>query len=98
MTEKKHTPSYTVEFGARGVRIFHEHRSDYGSDNAAYRAIASKLGAGHPLIVNVLWIRHCIGINRHQLQTRNGIQHGIHKRIVHVIFHGVGRATTDFSH
>ena len=44
MTEKKHTPSYTAEFRARGVRLFHEHRSDYSSDNAAYRAIASKLG------------------------------------------------------
>ncbi|WP_252947790.1 IS3 family transposase [Oceanicola sp. 502str15] len=44
MTEKKVTPSYTAEFRARGVRLFHEHRADYSSDNAAHRAIASKLG------------------------------------------------------
>ena len=44
MTDKKHTPSYTAEFRARGVRLFREHRSDYSSDSAAYRAIASKLG------------------------------------------------------
>lgn len=44
MTNKKHTPSYTAEFRARGVRLFCGHRSDYSSDSAAYRAIASKLG------------------------------------------------------
>lgn len=44
MTDKKHTPSYTAEFRARGVRLFREHRSDYSSDSAAFRAIASKLG------------------------------------------------------
>jgi len=44
MTDKKHTPSYTAEFRTRGVRLFREHRSDYSSDSAAYRAIASKLG------------------------------------------------------
>lgn len=43
MKEKKHTPSYTAEFRARGVRLFRDHRSDYSSDSAAYRAIASKL-------------------------------------------------------
>ncbi len=44
MTEKKPTPSYTSEFRARGVRLFREHRADYASDNAAYKAIAPKLG------------------------------------------------------
>ncbi|VAW10978.1 hypothetical protein MNBD_ALPHA09-1146, partial [hydrothermal vent metagenome] len=44
MTQRKHTPSYTVEFRARGVRLFKENRADYASDNAAYRAIAPKLG------------------------------------------------------
>jgi hypothetical protein len=44
MTDKEHTPSYTAEFRARGVRLFGEHRSDYSSDSAACRAIASKLG------------------------------------------------------
>ena len=44
MTEKKSTPSYTSEFRARGVRLFKENRADYASDNAAYRAIAPKLG------------------------------------------------------
>ena len=44
MTQKIHTPSYTAEFRARGVRLFKENRADYASDNAAYRAIAPKLG------------------------------------------------------
>lgn len=47
MDEKKHTPKYTAEFRERGVRLFREQRSDYTSDNAAYRAIASKLGCSH---------------------------------------------------
>jgi transposase len=46
-TKKKHTPTYTAEFRERGVRLYREHRSDYPSDNAAYRAIASKLGCSH---------------------------------------------------
>ena len=45
--KKKPTPTYTAEFRERGVRLYHEHRPDYTSDNAAYRAIASKLGCSH---------------------------------------------------
>lgn len=37
-------PKYTAEFRARGVRLFKDHRADYASDNAAYRAVAPKLG------------------------------------------------------
>ena len=44
MTQRKPTPTYTPEFRARGVRLFNENRANYASDNAAYRAIASKLG------------------------------------------------------
>ncbi|MCP4184516.1 MAG: transposase [Hyphomicrobiales bacterium] len=44
MTQKKHTPTYTAEFRARGIRLFKENRANYASDNAAYKAIASKLG------------------------------------------------------
>jgi transposase len=44
MTQKKHTPSYTAEFRARGVRLFKENRANYASDNAAYKAFAPKLG------------------------------------------------------
>ena len=44
MESKKHTPKYTAEFRERGVRLYREQRPDYTSDNAAYRAIASKLG------------------------------------------------------
>lgn len=44
MSEKKKTPSYTAEFRERGVRLYREHRADYASDNAAYLAIAPKLG------------------------------------------------------
>ena len=46
-SKKKHTPTYTAEFRERGVRLYREHRSDYTSDNAAYRVIASKLGCSH---------------------------------------------------
>ncbi len=31
----------------RNVRLFKENRADYPSDNAAYKAIASKLGCSH---------------------------------------------------
>ncbi len=44
MTQRKPTPTYTPEFRTRGIRLFKENRADYASDNAAYRAIASKLG------------------------------------------------------
>ena len=44
MTQKKYTPTYTAEFRERGVRLFKENRSNYSSDNAAYKAIGSKLG------------------------------------------------------
>ena len=47
MDQKKHTPQYTAEFRERGVRLYREQRPDYASDNAAYRAIASKLGCSH---------------------------------------------------
>ncbi len=44
MTQRKPTPTYTPEFRTRGIRLFKENRANYPSDNAAYRAIASKLG------------------------------------------------------
>lgn len=44
MSEKKYTPSYTAEFRDRGVRLYREQRSEYSSDNAAFKAIAPKLG------------------------------------------------------
>ena len=44
MTKKTTHPQYTAEFRARGVRLFKDHRPDYASDNAAYHAIAPKLG------------------------------------------------------
>lgn len=44
MSNRTHTPSYPAELRERGVRLFKEHRSEYASDNAAYRAIARKLG------------------------------------------------------
>ena len=44
MTQRKHTPTYTPEFRERGIRLFKENRANYSSDNAAYKAIASKLG------------------------------------------------------
>jgi transposase-like protein len=47
MEEKKHTLKYTAEFRERGVRLYREHRSDYTSDSAAYKAIAGKVGCSH---------------------------------------------------
>lgn len=44
MTKKKHTAAYPAELRERGVRLFRETRSDYTSDNAAYRAIVPKRG------------------------------------------------------
>ena len=44
MEAKKYSPKYTTEFRERGVRLYREHRSDYASDNAAYKAIAGKPG------------------------------------------------------
>ena len=44
MTTKKHTPAYPAELRERGVRLSRENRSEYTSDNVAYRAIAPKLG------------------------------------------------------
>ena len=43
MTQRKHTPTYTAEFRERSIRLFRENRNNYSSDNAAYKAIASKL-------------------------------------------------------
>ena len=44
MTNRTYTPRYPTELRERGVRLVKDHRNDYGSDNAAYRAIAPKLG------------------------------------------------------
>lgn len=44
MEQKKHSPKYSAEFRERGVRLYREHRPEYVSDNAAYKAISSKLG------------------------------------------------------
>jgi transposase len=44
MEQKKSPPKYTAEFRERGVRLFRENRGNYGSDNAARKAIAHKLG------------------------------------------------------
>ena len=44
MEKKKKVPTYTAEFRDRAVRLAKEHRDDYSSDNAAFIAIAAKLG------------------------------------------------------
>ena len=44
MTNRSYTPRYPTELRERGVRLVKEHRNEYSSDNAAYRAIAPKLG------------------------------------------------------
>ena len=44
MRKKPHTPAYPAELREGGVRLFRENRSQYPSDNAAYHAIAPKLG------------------------------------------------------
>ncbi len=35
MTQKKHTPTCTAEFRARGIRLFKENRANHVSDNTA---------------------------------------------------------------
>ena len=44
MSKRTCTPTYPAELRERGVRLFQEHRGEYRSDSAAYRAIAPKLG------------------------------------------------------
>ena len=44
MDKKKSSPKYTAEFRERGVHLFRQQRPEYDSDNAAYKAIAPKLG------------------------------------------------------
>ena len=55
MEQKKSTPTYTAEFRARGVRLYNENRSEYSSDNAAFKAISSKLGCSSWSLRN--WVR-----------------------------------------
>jgi transposase len=38
MTQRKHTPSYTAAFRARGVRLFNEQRLEYRSEFKLVRA------------------------------------------------------------
>jgi len=52
MESKTQTPTYTAEFRERGGRLYREQRADYTSDNAAYRAIASKLGCSRDTLRN----------------------------------------------
>ena len=44
MRKKNPGIRYSAEFRERGVRLYFDNRPDYPSDNAAYRAIAAKLG------------------------------------------------------
>lgn len=44
MTDTTYKPAYTAEFRDRAIRLFQDHRSDYASDSAAYKALADKLG------------------------------------------------------
>jgi len=39
MSKRTCTPTYPAELRERGVRLFQEHRGEYRSDSAAYRAI-----------------------------------------------------------
>ena len=39
MEQKKYTPTYTAEFRTGGIRLFKENRTNYPSNNAAYKAI-----------------------------------------------------------
>jgi len=44
MSKKTYTPTYSVEFHERAIQLFKDYRSEYASDNKAYRGIAGKLG------------------------------------------------------
>ncbi|WP_423208964.1 hypothetical protein [Paracoccus yeei] len=53
MSQKRYTPAYPAELRDRGVRLFRDHRGEYASDNAAYRAIAPKLGGRVSEVVEI---------------------------------------------
>ena len=63
MTQRKPTPSYTPEFRTRGIRLFKENRANYPSDNAAYRAIASKLGLPLQPVDATQWLNLSAGVS-----------------------------------
>ena len=44
MIKKNPGVRYSAEFRERAVRLYFDNRPDYPSDNAAYKAIAAKLG------------------------------------------------------
>lgn len=44
MSKRRYTPTFPAELRGRGVGVFREQHAEYASDNAAYRAIAPKLG------------------------------------------------------
>ena len=44
MTKQRFTPAYPAELRELGVHLLREHRAEYASDTAAYKAIAPKLG------------------------------------------------------
>lgn len=44
MRKKTYTPTYDVEFRARAIQLFEDHRAEHASDNKAYRGIGEKLG------------------------------------------------------
>ncbi|PHQ95149.1 MAG: hypothetical protein COB40_10845 [Marinosulfonomonas sp.] len=63
MTQQKHTPTYTAEFCERGVRLFKENRTNYPSNNAAYKTIASKLGCSGDSCGHGVGRRNAMAVN-----------------------------------
>ncbi len=96
MTQKKHTPTYTAEFRVRGVRLFKENRADYQSDNAAYKAIASKLGCSHDTLRSQASVRTksdaCDSAEIERVHEQSGKRYGARK-----VWHQLGREGTDIA-
>ena len=51
----KHTPPFSPEVGERAVRMVLEHQGEHGSQDAAIRSIAAKIGCSGETLPN--WVR-----------------------------------------
>src|SRR3982751_2067978 len=51
----KHTPPYSPEVRERAVRMVLDHQDEHGSQNAAIRSIAAKIGCSGETLRN--WVR-----------------------------------------
>ena len=55
------TPPYSPELRARAVRMGFEHQGEHGSQYAAIRSIAQKIGCSGETLRN--WVRQALAVN-----------------------------------